>query len=532
VGGAGNGVFVATLSAAATCNGPLNIGLSPSGTGLVRAVGSGAVNANAGVGVGGSPNASGGTGTLRAEAGGDISVSGLFRVWANGIVVAQSGSTLDSASTIELCPGGVAQVDSGTISGPAILLTGSASVAGTGATLTGIGTMNANISGTGFGNLIAPTGALTLGNSASTLGFDSTNITSNIGAHTLTLLDRNAAVVGNTTLTAGTLDAPNGITVASTKTISGGGTIDAPTITLGGGINATTPQGFVIKGIASGAGGLTGTLFDFSNTGGFTGSGTINSQIRGTTGSIITATGNLSLGTASSVGFSFDGTLRTNANQITLHDTSTAFVGNIEMAGGTVFCTDTDMTSDIGDVTSGFGTIATSGRTWLNAGTIRPSGAGTDATGQIGSFGNVNMENVFNSAVLDMDIGGTAAADVDKLAVLGALTLDGTLRVRFVPGYVPAGGEVYTIVTASSMTGAFTSVDLPPRTLLFVNTNNVQIGAMCPADQNGDGAVDGDDVIEFFAVWDAGNPAGDFNSDGGVDGDDVIGFFEHWDSGC
>lgn len=52
----------------------------------------------------------------------------------------------------------------------------------------------------------------------------------------------------------------------------------------------------------------------------------------------------------------------------------------------------------------------------------------------------------------------------------------------------------------------------------------------CPADWNGDDAVDGDDVIAFFGDWDIG--AGDFNDDGGTDGDDVIGFFERWDISC
>jgi subtilisin-like proprotein convertase family protein len=54
----------------------------------------------------------------------------------------------------------------------------------------------------------------------------------------------------------------------------------------------------------------------------------------------------------------------------------------------------------------------------------------------------------------------------------------------------------------------------------------------CPADINNDGSVDGDDVIVFFAAWDANQVDGDYNSDGSVDGDDVISFFADWDSGC
>jgi hypothetical protein len=62
------------------------------------------------------------------------------------------------------------------------------------------------------------------------------------------------------------------------------------------------------------------------------------------------------------------------------------------------------------------------------------------------------------------------------------------------------------------------------------NAATVEIG--CPADFNGDGGVDGDDVIGFFAAWDINDIAADFNNDGSVDGDDVIGFFGNWDTGC
>ncbi|MFZ4576464.1 MAG: hypothetical protein ACOYN0_18925 [Phycisphaerales bacterium] len=52
-----------------------------------------------------------------------------------------------------------------------------------------------------------------------------------------------------------------------------------------------------------------------------------------------------------------------------------------------------------------------------------------------------------------------------------------------------------------------------------------------PGDYNADGGVDGDDIIAFFADWDASAASADFNLDGGVDGDDVIEFFAEWDNG-
>lgn len=53
----------------------------------------------------------------------------------------------------------------------------------------------------------------------------------------------------------------------------------------------------------------------------------------------------------------------------------------------------------------------------------------------------------------------------------------------------------------------------------------------CAADYNQDDAIDGDDIIAFFADWDAGRIAADVNNDEGIDGDDVIVFFTLWDQG-
>jgi hypothetical protein len=55
---------------------------------------------------------------------------------------------------------------------------------------------------------------------------------------------------------------------------------------------------------------------------------------------------------------------------------------------------------------------------------------------------------------------------------------------------------------------------------------------ICLGDFNCDNAIDGDDVIGFFASWDAGLIEGDVSGDGSVDGDDVIAFFGAWDVGC
>lgn len=59
----------------------------------------------------------------------------------------------------------------------------------------------------------------------------------------------------------------------------------------------------------------------------------------------------------------------------------------------------------------------------------------------------------------------------------------------------------------------------------------VLAGIDCPSDFNDDGGIDADDIIDFFAAWDAGINA-DLDHSGSVDGDDVIYFFARFDAGC
>ncbi|MFZ4574486.1 MAG: PQQ-binding-like beta-propeller repeat protein [Phycisphaerales bacterium] len=54
----------------------------------------------------------------------------------------------------------------------------------------------------------------------------------------------------------------------------------------------------------------------------------------------------------------------------------------------------------------------------------------------------------------------------------------------------------------------------------------------CVGDFDGDSDADGDDIIAFFAAWDAGSPRADIDGVNGTDGDDVIVFFAAWDGGC
>ena len=52
----------------------------------------------------------------------------------------------------------------------------------------------------------------------------------------------------------------------------------------------------------------------------------------------------------------------------------------------------------------------------------------------------------------------------------------------------------------------------------------------CPADWDGSGGVDGDDIAAFFTDWQQGDA--DIDASGGTDGDDVAFFFLRWQAGC
>lgn len=66
------------------------------------------------------------------------------------------------------------------------------------------------------------------------------------------------------------------------------------------------------------------------------------------------------------------------------------------------------------------------------------------------------------TGTLEIDIGGLMPiTQHDVLSVGGPASLDGTLRIRFVNGFVPSIGQSFTIMTYPSRTGAFSMIDVP-----------------------------------------------------------------------
>jgi hypothetical protein len=106
----------------------------------------------------------------------------------------------------------------------------------------------------------------------------------------------------------------------------------------------------------------------------------------------------------------------------------------------------------LGGTLSGSGTVAGDVR---NAAQIDP---GTDGTaGALTINGNYTQTA---AGVLTVDIGGrTAGAEYDQLVVSGSVSLDGTLTVNLVNGFVPQSGDAFAILTFGSGSGVFAALN-------------------------------------------------------------------------
>jgi len=182
-----------------------------------------------------------------------------------------------------------------------------------------------------------------------------------------------------------------------------------------------------------------------------------------------------------------------------------------------------------GGVLAGIGAVAK--RTENLGGVVAPGSAG--GIGTVGTLSITIGEFVQGPAgVLDIDLGAPADSSVnpgDRVAVTGAAIIDGTLRVRIVKGFVPSPGESFAVLTASSVSGTFTTIESidhcePFEVAYGPSSVSVVFTGAPSADLNGDGVVAGDDLGALLGAW--GDCAetccsADLNGDGAVDGDDL-----------
>jgi hypothetical protein len=120
--------------------------------------------------------------------------------------------------------------------------------------------------------------------------------------------------------------------------------------------------------------------------------------------------------------------------------------GGETLVDGTLYVSGGDLTLS-GGALAGNGVVV--GSVVNSAGSVSPGGS----AGALTISGDYSQDN---TATLHVQVGGpNAISDYDQLEVTGAAALDGTLMVSGLNGYVPANGETFTILTASSVSGQF-----------------------------------------------------------------------------
>lgn len=151
-----------------------------------------------------------------------------------------------------------------------------------------------------------------------------------------------------------------------------------------------------------------------------------------------------------------------------------------------------------------------------------------------------NFQQTVNG-VLDLEIGGLPPANggarSDFLTVSGNATCGGRVRVTLVNGYTPQVGDTITILTAASVSGAFTGVDYaqtpPPGAGWQFAPAAGQMrlrwsGQATLGDINNDGLVNSFDLTQLLGSWGSGPSAADINGDGFVNSIDLAILLSAW----
>ncbi len=481
----------------------------------------------------------GGTGTLDVRNGATMAVDSILRVWDNFVLTIDGGNVL--ASTVD-------------ISGTVNVLSGTLDVQGSTLRVQG-STLHVHGSGVLNGQIV--------GDQNTQVTIEGLNATWNLPGTVVNGSNQTGpGHIGTLSLLGGTINAD--VIDLGATTFVGFGTLFGDVIS-GGVITATGPLTLGDPNSFKGAqleGGLevglhTVTIHKsgFFNVGVFTtidggtlnvpngvavpvGNslivyGTINGRMAAQSGSLMMATGDLTLGDVSSpAGFFSDGELFTGSYTVTIHDTNEAVLGSLTLLGeGGVpgsLVADNGAVVEFGKNVTGYGVISTPDdptRPLINNGAILGDSPTEpiELTGYVKGVGT--MDNVvitgtdapgFSPASVyrgNMTYGGKLIIEVaglspgsghDRINHSGVAVLGGTLQVELIDGYVPQVGDRIVAMTFASKTGAFTKLTAPggcgdPAFQIEYNNQDVTLVVVdtLPGDINVDGRVDLLDYAPF-----------------------------------
>ncbi|MCH8043827.1 MAG: PEP-CTERM sorting domain-containing protein [Planctomycetes bacterium] len=414
---------------------------------------------------------------------------------SNGGLVRLNGGEFTSAQPIIIGGGAGIELGGGTLNTPSVQLLA-------GGQLSGSGTLQGAFSGGAGSLIVVDSGSLSLGDAASFQGFGTGGSIRVESGATLILGSAGFARLGPlTTLNGGTLRADNGVALTQGSNLVGRGTVSGR--------------------FAAGA------------------------------GSVIQATGNLTLGDANHFGgFVSSGELRTGANIVTIHDRNQAELGSVTTLGdgagnpGVVVAANSVVVG-FGRAIQGHGTVDTpndAAKPLVNNGTIAGESAARPISlpgfvKGVGSFDNVEFDGTFSpglspaalsmgsvvygeNSTLQIELAGLqAGSQYDQLNHSGTVTLGGTLEVSLLNDFQPSAGDTFEIMNFASSTGQFSSfsgLDLGGGLRLdpqfdATSLTLVTIGGSVFGDLTSNGFVDFQDLTVLLANWNKMVAAGDGN---------------------
>jgi hypothetical protein len=291
---------------------------------------------------------------------------------------------------------------------------------------------------------------------------------------------------GNLTVTSGTDTYPHGLTTSGSLMFQGGSfTVNGPVSTT----SLTVSGGTAVVNSATTVSNLTVSSGTLSGSGQATVSGTM-----AWTGGTLAVVGKTVV--ASSATLSLGGSAIQLNSELDNQGTATWTSGTLQMNNGTL------VNSGTFTANSSFFTLSCSGvsgstNTFSNTGTFTDQGTGmvlftvssTAVTFNNAGIVNVNAGtlNLANSGAnsgmfavaagatlnitgnftqtaagsITVQLGGTASDQFSHISVSGTATLNGTLSIVLVGGFVPTSGQTFQIMSWSSVSGVFSTINDP-----------------------------------------------------------------------
>jgi hypothetical protein len=157
------------------------------------------------------------------------------------------------------------------------------------------------------------------------------------------------------------------------------------------------------------------------------------------------------------------------------------------------------------------------------------------------SLGTLNAtESIEMTPTATFEAEVSAPETADRLASTSEFVADGTLDVRFIDGFNPAGYWGATIVTATQgVSGRFDTIlaPVPADSRLAVRArylpNEIRIGAVCKPDINFDGMLNFFDISAFIALYNVQDPDADIAGPFGVwNFFDIAAYIAQYNGGC